>query len=249
MKKSKLKFLLFLLLLLVLVSAVLLIVKNNKANVAATQSNAVITSSPEPTIYIVPAPTENPGDYGVDVPSGVYIVGAPQEAQSNTNNSGIYIVDAPPEASSGGSGIYIIETPKPGGGSGGGGGSYGNTIASGSFSSSTGTSLNSTITYNAVTSGSNTVEVTVSVSLSHGQLSASGGRVLSVSVGGQSATINCPSINGSGSTYLGSHTFTVNLAPGNSTSLYVKSSWAFGGTYSGTYLSSVDAGGTIYLSR
>ena len=266
MKRNKPKLLLFIILLIVIALAVILIVKrtsskNSLNNSVPAAVNIVVT--PQPT---TDANAQAAASYDGEVPDGIYIVAAPSDAgtdissSSNTSDySGIYIVDAPDENAGSGSGIYIVDAPNENGSSSGitivntpsgsGSESYGKIIASGSFSSSTGTGINSLVTYNATTTGSNTVDVTVSVTLNHGQLQAKGGNVLSVTCAGNSGTINCPSINGSGSTFLGSKTFTVSLSSGQSKTININTSWAFGGTYSGNYIASVNAGGSVYLSR
>lgn len=200
-------------------------------NSQAVSGNQTVAGN---SVYIVDAPPEaNAGGN-----SGVYIVDPP----AGSGSSGVYIVDPP--AGSGNSGVYVVDPP-----SGGGGG--GKTIASGSFSSSTGTGLNITTSYTATTVDNSTVRVDVSARLSHSTLNAKSNSV-SFSLGGQSRSVMAPAINWSGgstSTSLGSTSFNVNLSSGQSTSLNLKTSWYFGGTYSGVSVSTVSSSGTVYLSR
>jgi len=202
--------------------------------------------------------------------AGITIVDPPSTAQSSTGttqsantSSGIYIVDAPADSTVSGSsgtsgssesGIYIVDPPSGGGSSGGSGSGSsqptGTAAGSGSISGSNG-GLRITADYYAVTTSSTTVNVTVTVRLSHAALS-SGSRPLSINLGGQSASLNASAIDHSGgstTTTLGSRTFTVDLAQGKSTSLNLNASWQFNGTYSGTPVSSVSCSGTAYLSR
>ena len=240
------------------------------ADPAATispESAGIDAASVPNGVYIVNGPADAGGDpyagegtqssssgstssSNVSTPDGVYIVDAPADANANAGgNSGIYIVDPPTENGGNNSGIYIVDPPNGGGG--GGGESYGKTIASGSFSSSTGTNLNITTSYVATTVDSSTVRVSVSATLSHSALSANSNSV-SFSLGGQSKSRTAPSISWTGgatSTSLGSTSFDVNLPSGQSTSLTLKTSWYFGGTYSGTYIDTVQSSGTVYLSR
>ena len=171
-----------------------------------------------------------------------------KENKQQNNSSGIYIVETPqPEHKSDPipaptmAPQPIIDDPSQ----------SGQGAGSGSFTSDTGTALNIYASYNAVTLGSNLVQVTVSANLSHSSLTARANTV-SFNLGGDYGSATAPEINcsgGSSSTYLGSNTFTVPLAPGESKSLNCSVSWNFGGTYSGVSIAAVTANGTVYLSR
>ena len=50
-------------------------------------------------------------------------------------------------------------------------------------------------------------------------------------------------------TVIGTKTFTVDLAPGESKTLLLGVEWGYGGTYSGIQLDSIECGGNITLSR
>lgn len=249
--------------------------KKQQQGHSATIVQNMVTATPTPDgIYIVDAPdwVAQGGSYqgqtgsnqDQNVPAGITIVDTPSwaynstPAQNSTTSGGIYVVETP---NPGGmyiietpnpGGMYVIETPTPGGGGSGGGGGggkpTGTTIASGSFSSSTGVGLNITVTYNAVVSGPSAVDVTMSASLSHGTLSSQSTSV-SFTCAGQSGSVSAPSINGSGTTYLGSRTFTVNVPSGTSQTCNMSASWLFNGTYSGQQIGSVQANTAITLSR
>lgn len=165
------------------------------------------------------------------------------------NNSGVYIVETPQPQKPQPAPVPvptkapdpIIDDPSQ----------SGKDAGSGSFSSDTGTALNIYASYQAVTLGSNLVQVTVSANLAHSTLTARA-NTLSFSLGGDYGSATAPEINcsgGSASTYLGSTTFTVPLAPGESKSLNCSVSWNFGGTYSGVSIAAVTANGTVWLSR
>ena len=228
-----------------------------------TPEDAGINASDVPPgIYLVEGPPQNDTysypkeetSSNQTTPEGITIVDAP-EGQSGTN-SGIYIVD-PPSGGGTNSGIYIVDQPSGGGGNSGihivdpPSDPGGKIIASGSFSSSTGTALNIRTSYSAVTVDSNTVRVDVSATLSYGALTANSNKV-TFKLGSQTSSRTAPSINYSGSgasTNLGSTSFTVNLSSGHSTSLGLNVSWYFGGSYSGVPIDYVTASGTVNLSR
>lgn len=125
----------------------------------------------------------------------------------------------------------------------------GTVLGSGSFSSSTGTSLNLIADWTAAAQRSGTALITVNVSITSGSLQT--GAVpgsISVSVGNNSASLNAPAVSYSGSgmisTACGSCSFTVPLSGGGFTGP-LNVSWRFGGTYSGVSLNTVSCGGTV----
>ena len=247
MKKNKLIAVVFIVCFLVLVAAIVYLITNKAKN----DVGPIETSTPsDQGIYIVDAPNSSYNNIqDENLPDGTYIVDAPQNIYQQ---DGVYVVNPPQEAQSQG-GIYIVETPGPSGKPIPSSAPVpsGTTIASGSFSSSTGTKLNLYTSYNAVITGPDTVSVYVSVSLNHASLS-SNSRNVSIRLGGQSANITAPSINyqgGGTTTQLGSHTFTINLSSGQSSTLYLSSGWAFNGTYSGVNIGLIECGGNISLSR
>jgi len=128
------------------------------------------------------------------------------------------------------------------------------TLGSGSFRSDTGVAINLRTEWSAVTSGANTVDVTVTVSLDHYSLitAASAGAV-NLSLGGNFVSMNAPAINYEGTeqlnTVFGSKTFTVELAPGASLDMPLAIEWHFGGRYSNVDLDVIECGGKIQFTR
>ena len=212
-------------------------------------------------ITVVEAPEEpaatsssNSDNSDVNVPDGITIVDAPNDASGssgsgNSGYNGITIVDPPSgSGNSGYNGITIVDPPD-GSGSGGnsGGSASGTTLRSGSFSGSN-SGITITCSYYVVSAGPNTIQVTMSASLYSPSLSSKANPV-TFTCGGQSGSVTAPSIQGSGTTNLGSKTFTLNLAQGQSSSINMGVSWLFNGTYSGKSIDSVSAFNTVYVSR
>ena len=256
MKDRNIKLIAIIIALLLIASvAVSFIIKSSKKDNSSTYVQHTVTSTPTPDgIWIVDPPADaysssysaSSSDYE-NVPEGITIVDPPLNyyTSENNGNNGIYVIETP--YNGGGSGVYVIETPTPGGG-GGGGSSSGVNIGSGSFSSSTGTGLNMTVSYSAVTSSSTTVDIIMTARLSHGNLSSKSSSV-SFNCAGQYGSASARAISGTGPTDLGSRTFTINLSPGQSSTVSMSASWPFGGTYSGTYIDTVSASTSVTLSR
>ena len=133
-------------------------------------------------------------------------------------------------------------------------------LNSGRFVSDTGTHLNITVDWAAYTSGSGTVDVELTVTLNCYAITM--GRVaksLNVMVGGQYVSLDVPAVDYSGkealSTPIGSHTFTLSLADGESNSFPVAVEWQFHGSYGKDEegnpipVDVVECGGYIDLSR
>lgn len=123
------------------------------------------------------------------------------------------------------------------------------TVASGSFSSNTGTALNLVVSWTSYTNGSEMV-VDVSASVSSYSLTAGaiyGGLVFTV--GGESQTFNSPAIDYEGdtpaTTPLGSCRFV--LPQGSSGSVAVSALWNYRGTYSEEEFDSITAAGEARL--
>ena len=127
-------------------------------------------------------------------------------------------------------------------------------LGSGSFRSNTGVPINLVCTWSAKTSGSSTAEITITTSLeSYALFINASANALRYTVNGNSATANMPAISTDTSqliaTQLGSKTFTVNIADGNTVTIPVSVDWLFGGVYSGVSLDVVTASTNITLSR
>lgn len=127
-------------------------------------------------------------------------------------------------------------------------------LGSGSFKSDTGLWINTTASWSAKTVSSTKAEVTVKVDLASYSLYLGGGnRGLTVKLGDQSASAVVPAINLDTDTEviteLGTLTFTIDLAEGQTKTLPLEAIWYFGGTYSGKDLPTVTCGGDITLKR
>lgn len=126
----------------------------------------------------------------------------------------------------------------------------GGSAGSGDFSGGTGTALCIFGDYRSKIISDTQVQVTLTATLNHSTLTSRSTGVTYTLSGYGAGSSSAPAIDSAGgSTYLGSYTFTVNLAPGQSTALDCSVAWKFNGTYSGTYIDSVTAYGTVYLSR
>ena len=126
----------------------------------------------------------------------------------------------------------------------------GGSAGSGDFSGGTGTALCIFGDYSSRIINDSQVQVTLTATLNHSTLTSRSTGVSYWLSGYGTGSSSAPAIDSAGgSTYLGSYTFTVNLAPGQSTALDCSVSWTFNGTYSGNYIDAVTAYGTVYLSR
>ena len=231
---------------------------------AAVQTAAPVyyppsTSMPSETAQ--PVRTSTPPPAGVSVPSGT-------GAASTANNTGtaaatstpipgadanmlpaqdlIPIVPGANTAASGnadasGSNASVIPT--------------GTSLGSGSFRSDSGTSINIHADWNAVVSGTNTVDITVTAYVdSYSLYTTASPDVLNIAVDGQyfslaSPAIEIPTTTQPISTKINSRTVTVTLSGGETRNIPVEVLWHYRGTYGGTYLDSIECGGNITLSR
>ena len=130
----------------------------------------------------------------------------------------------------------------------------GTSLGSGSFRSDTGVSLNIRADWSAVVSGTNTVDVTVSVYAEHFSLQTTATpEALNIALDGQYVSLASPAIvqedNTRTVTLINQRTFTVTLAGGESRDLSLAVEWAFRGSYSGQELDVIACGGTIPLHR
>ena len=218
------------------------------------------TSMPSETAS--PVRTSTPPPAGVSVPSGT---GATSATSGNTGTATatstpipgadanmlpaqdlIPIVPGANTAASGnadasGSSASVIPT--------------GTSLGNGTFRSDSGTSINIHADWSAVVSGANTVDVTVTAYVdSYSLYTTASPDVLNIAVDGQyfslaSPAIEIPTTTQPLSTQINSRTVTVTLSGGETRNIPVEVIWHYRGTYSGTYLDSIECGGTITLSR
>ena len=127
-------------------------------------------------------------------------------------------------------------------------------LGSGSFRSETGVPINLACIWTAKTSGQGTAEITVTTALeSYALYINASADALKYTVNGKSVAVDMPAINTDTTepivTQLGSMTFTVNLADGETMTVPISVDWSFGGTYSDVSLPVVTASTSATLSR
>ena len=130
----------------------------------------------------------------------------------------------------------------------------GMSLGEGSFSSDTGLWINTKASWSAEVVSDTHAEVTVKIELySYSLYLGAASRTLEIKLGEQSASADVPGIeletDSEVITELGTVTFTVELAQGESITLPLEAVWHFGGTYSGKSLPTVTCGGNITLTR
>jgi hypothetical protein len=131
----------------------------------------------------------------------------------------------------------------------------GTVIGSGTFRSDTGTALNIHADWQAAVSGTNTVDVTVTVYADHYSLiTYATPEALQISVDNQFVSLASPGIdydgaNGAAVTEINSRTFTVSLAAGEVRTIPVQVVWLYRGSYSGVDLTTIECGGGITVNR
>ena len=131
----------------------------------------------------------------------------------------------------------------------------GTSLGSGTFRSDSGTSINIHADWNAVVSGTNTVDIAVTAYVdSYSLYTTASPDVLNIAVDGQyvslaSPAIEIPTTTTPVSTKINSRTVTVTLSGGETRNIPVEVLWHYRGTYGGTYLDSIECGGNITLSR
>ena len=199
------------------------------AEVQEGTSSGVQESLPNPIIISSPDPSDAPGPTAEPEPSPVpepepETVSSPEPVQEEESEGE---EAAEPEIS----GVRIGE---------------------GSFRSDTGISLNIAADWAAVSLPDGKVEVTVSVSLESRMLHTIS-QPLKISLGTLSGTIQAPAVDYDERelliTPMGSKTFTIDLAQGESTTLPVEVEWEFRGSYSGKEFPTLSCGGEITLER
>ena len=131
----------------------------------------------------------------------------------------------------------------------------GTSLGSGTFRSDSGTSINIHADWNALVSGPNTVDITVTAYVdSYSLYTTASPDVLNIAVDGQyfslaSPAIEIPTTTQPVSTKINSRTVTVTLSGGETRNIPVEVIWQYRGTYGGTYLDAIECGGNITLSR
>ena len=118
----------------------------------------------------------------------------------------------------------------------------GTVVSSGSASSSTGTNLNMSISWQAVDMGGGTTRVTVSGSVTSYSLQVMSEPV-TVSVAGYSTTVMGSAINVADDSYTQTSLFSASLDVPSGTVGELSAVWSFQGTYSGVSLPTVTASG------
>ena len=125
----------------------------------------------------------------------------------------------------------------------------GQNLGSGGFRSATGAGLELICDWSAVSVADNKAEVTLTVSIESSTIYLNEWQdCIGLRVGDQTGTLTQPALSyeGGRTTHsVGSRTFTVSLAGGNSFPVAVE--WHYNGTYSGVQIDVVECGGTINL--
>lgn len=120
-----------------------------------------------------------------------------------------------------------------------------NDLGTGSFSSNTGVGLDLVVDWSAGAGGEGAASVTFSVSLkSYSLYTSSLPGALTLTVGSETYTFDTPSVSYDGHTQITTPfaTKTVNIPAG---SVSVSAQWYYRGTYSGNYIESITASGTV----
>ena len=131
----------------------------------------------------------------------------------------------------------------------------GTSLGSGTFRSDSGTSINIHADWNAVVSGANTVDITVTAFVdSYSLFTTASPEALNIAVDGKYVSLASPAIEiqntaGQVSTLINNRTFTTSLSGGETRNIPIDVVWNYRGTYGGTYLETIECGGTITLSR
>ena len=128
----------------------------------------------------------------------------------------------------------------------------GEELGRGTFRSDTGISLNLVADWTAVSQPEGKVEITVSVKLESRMLHTRA-QPLKICLGTQSVTITAAAVDYDEKenlvSDLGSKTFTVDLAQGETVTVPLEVEWQFQGTYSGKDFPVLSCGGDIILER
>lgn len=124
-------------------------------------------------------------------------------------------------------------------------GSVGSTISSGSFSSNTGTSLNMSVSWSAKNIGDGKARLTITGTVSSYELDVTSLPV-SISFGGQSASVTGSSIKVSGNGLASNSLFSTTMDVAIDTEDTMTVSWKYNGKYGDLTLSEITASGYVY---
>lgn len=127
-------------------------------------------------------------------------------------------------------------------------------LGSGSFKSDTKTGLNIRADWSAKTVSGTQVQVDIVIYAEHYSLNTNAiPKSLNIVLDGQYISLDVPAIKydgtGSSSSELGSRSFIIDLAPGDSRELKLAIEWAYNGRYGGVSLKNIECGGKINLTR
>ena len=129
---------------------------------------------------------------------------------------------------------------------------YGETLGTGTFTSSYGMGIDLCIDWSVVTLNANEVTVSIRVSVLSGTL-YSGEVPLGINVGGTYETLTAKAVNYDSTALayntLGTYSCTVAAPSGQTTSIPVQASWHFGGSYGDNEVPVLECGGYINVSR
>ena len=130
----------------------------------------------------------------------------------------------------------------------------GDPLGSGSFKSNTRTGLDVRADWSAETFGSETAKIKVTIYVDSWSLILSAAeKTVNISLSGQYVSLDAPSVvhreNTALSTEIGTATFAVPLAEGESITQNLQVEWHYNGNYGGMSIPSIECGGTIALSR
>lgn len=228
MNKGKIKAILFMVTFLLVVAVVcnlLVDMQTARKDNAAETLNPLSFVTPEPAMNTV-TPVETPVP-----PAAPVVTPAPTPAPAATPAPTPEPTPAP--------------TPVP---------VYGDTIGSGSFTSETGTLLNTRADWTATTVDENTVRITLNVYLISYQLQIMKvDNSVHVMVGDSYVSCGSPEVNWDENmqieTLLSSTAHDVSLSAGNSANIPVAVEYYFGGTYGNQDIDVIECGGNISLSR
>ena len=131
-------------------------------------------------------------------------------------------------------------------------------MGSGSFASETQTYLNIHADWSVRSISTTQVEITVTVYCDHQSMYTIGlSKAVNIMLDGQYISLDSPAIEQDGnefhSTVIGTHTFTLDVAQGESRDVQLSVEWGYGGEYGSpngrVHLDSLECGGSIHLSR
>ena len=255
---------------------------NPYENVTSTALPSVAVETPEPSVEPEPsaaptvAPTSNvpvyyPPSTSMPAQTATPVTTASPSGTGNTGTGGggAAVPTPTPSAAIPGADPNMLPAedlipvvPGANGGSGTEGGDSapaliptGTSLGNGTFRSDSGTSINIHADWNALVSGQNTVDVTITAYVdSYSLMTTASPEALNIAIDGQyislaSPTIDIPTTVNQVTTLINNRTFTIPLTGGETRSIPVEVVWNYRGTYGGTYLDTIECGGNITLSR